>query len=123
MNWGEDNKKLKGSGKKGFQSFNDHVYILKGTKGPEKFITWKINIQSTIINTKEIMKMPHRYNILNNILKYTTGSLKIVIKETITSLNSWIHRISSKKVTENSSFNNSNTVIFVSSETSKYCQS
>ena len=37
--WGEDDKKLKGSEKKRFQSFDDYVYILKSTEGPEKFIT------------------------------------------------------------------------------------
>ena len=54
--WGKDDKKLKGSGKKGPQSFDNHVYILKGTEGPGKFSTWEIDIRSTVVNGKEIIK-------------------------------------------------------------------
>ena len=59
------------------------MYILKGTEGPEKFITWQISVQSKIINSKEITKIPHWYNIFNNILKCTTGSTKIFVREII----------------------------------------
>ena len=77
--WGEDEKKLKGFGKKESQTFDDNVYILKGTEGPEKFVTLKIDIRSTVVDGKEITKISHWYNIFNNILECTTGSTKIFV--------------------------------------------
>ena len=67
--WNDINdKKLKGSSKKGSQSFDNHVFIFNGTEGPKKFITLQLNIWNNVINGKEVTKYKQCILMFNSIL-------------------------------------------------------
>ena len=92
-----NNKKLKGFGKQGSQSFDNHLYIFNGTERPKKLITWQLNIQNKVINGKEVIKMKHWYSIFNSILKLTNKSSKVIVQEIINKFLNPSHQIQKGK--------------------------